>query len=485
MRKNTIVSLCIGAGVFGSCQEKREQPQQMPDVLFISIDDMNDWIGCLGWKEGVMTPNLDYLASQGVLFTNAHCVAPASSPSRASVFTGVSPGTSGVYANQHDWRDSPHLESAITIPEYFRELGYSVKGGGKLFHGLCWIQTAYGVDQNDPDLWDEYFPSKERSFPETYWPESATVDSEGTVRWTNIAGPGTENRPSYFFDYGPLGEDEDWADYKVVDWAISELKKDHDKPLFLGVGIYRPHIPWFVPQKYFDMYPLDEIVLPETREDDLDNISEVALGWLRRGWQQWMIENNEWEKAVQAYQASISFSDAMLGRLIDGLKESGKFENTIIVLWSDHGMHIGEKDHWEKFTLWERSTRVPMLFSGPGIDAGNPSAQAVSLLDIFPTLVELTGNEPFKQLEGESVKPLLEDPSSSRARPAVTTWHYRNHAVRDNRWRYIQYHNGDEELYDHHFDPNEFDNLAGDPEYRDIMDSLGQWIPKVNVDPIY
>ncbi len=481
----TVISLFIGAGVLASCQEKKDETAQLPNVLFISIDDMNDWVGSLGGREGIQTPNLDRLASQGVIFTNAHCVAPASSPSRAGVMTGVSPSSSGVYANHHDWRESPHLEYVVTIPEYFREMGYVVKGGGKLFHALCWTQTDYGRDQNDPGIWDEYFPSKERSLPPTRFPESAREDERGTIVWESLAGPDTENRPVYFFDFGPLGSDEEYADYRVVDWAISELQKDHDKPLFLGVGIYRPHIPWYVPQKYFDMYPLDEVVLPEIRPDDLDDVSEVAIPWLRRGWHRWILENDLWKNAVQAYEASISFSDAMLGRLIDGLEESGKLDNTIIVLWSDHGMHIGEKEQWEKFTLWERSTRVPLLFAGPGIEAGTPSGEAASLLDIFPTLVELTGNEPLAQLEGESLMPLLKDPEAVKSTPAVTTWHYRNHAVRDSRWRYIHYHNGDEELYDHHNDPNEFFNLAKDPAYRELMDSLKQWLPQINVDPIY
>jgi arylsulfatase A-like enzyme len=481
----TLFSLCIGVGFFSGCQEKPKDSGGRPNVLFIAIDDMNDWVGGMGWREGVLTPNLDRLVSEGVLFTNAHCVAPASSPSRASVMTGVRPSTSGVYANHHDWRLAPALESAKTLPEYFKEIGYIVKGGGKLFHGLCWIQTSYGVDQNDPSLWDEYFPSRQRSIPRAIYPEPVYEDSLGTISWQTMAGADTENRPSWFFDYGPLGEDEQMADYQVIDWAVSELKKDHDKPLFLGVGIYRPHIPWFVPQKYFDLYPLDEIKLPEIIDNDLDDVSEIAHSWLRRGWQEWMIQNNQWEEAVRAYQASISFADAMLGRLIDGLKESGKFDNTIIVLWSDHGMHIGEKEHWEKFTLWERSTRVPLAIVGPGVKRGSSSNQAVSLLDIFPTLVELTENQPFDQLEGESLLPLLKDPGAIKVSPAITTWHFGNHAVRSERWRYISYHNGDEELYDHENDRNEFYNLAKDPSYRDLMDSLKQWLPQVNVEPIY
>lgn len=462
---------------FVSCSEK----EQLPDVLFISVDDMNDWITPLGGRDNMHTPNLDALAARGMIFENAHCTAPACCPSRASVMTGVRPSTSGVYSNNHQWRESPVLKDAVTIPEFFRSRGYTVKGGGKIFHSLSWIRTAYGVDQNDPSIWDEYYPSKSHSMPDALWPESYEVNEQGTVTWDNIAGAGTDNRPSYFFDWGPLGTDEEMADYKVVDWAVSELKKSHDKPLFLAVGIFRPHIPWFAPQKYFDMYPPGERELPRIMENDLDDVSPVSYNWLRRQWQSWMLENNQWKDAVQAYEACISFSDAMLGRLIKGLDESGRADNTIIVLWSDHGMHIGEKEQWEKFTLWEESTRVPMMVIAPGItEGGSSSVEAVSLLDIYPTLVKLTGGETFKQLEGTDLGPLLRDPSATREEPAITTFHKDNHSVRTERWRYISYHNGDEELYDHHNDPDEFYNIADSAELRPLIEEMSEWLPEKN-----
>ena len=454
---------------------------EMPDVLFIAVDDMNDWINPLGGRKDMHTPNLDRLVAKGILFENAHCTAPACCPSRTSVMTGIMPSTSGVYSNNSLWRQSPVLRDAKTIPEYFREIGYAVKGGGKIFHALSWIQTAYGVDQNDSTIWDEYFPSKSRSLPGSVWPETYSIDSLGTVRWENVAGNGTSMRPSYFFDWGPMGEDEEMGDFKVVDWAISELEKPRDRPLFLAVGIFRPHIPWFVPKEYFDMYPPDERELPEKIPGDLDDVSEVALPWVRRSWQRWMIENDEWKSAVQAYEASISFSDAMIGRLIDGLEKSSKSDNTIIVLWSDHGMHLGEKEQWEKFTLWEESTRVPLIIVAPGISGqGTSSAQAVSLLDIYPTLVDLTGGIRPESLEGISLLPLLKDPEFERIEPAITTYHYNNHSVRTERWRYIRYFNGDEELYDHDNDPGEFYNLADSASLIPVKDSLKRWLPTIN-----
>lgn len=463
--------------IFMSCNKESSRP----DVLFIAIDDMNDWITPLGGRDNMYTPNLDKLASRGMLFENAHCTAPACNPSRTSVMTGVRPSTSGIYSNNHQWRESPVLKNAITIPEFFRGQGYTVKGGGKIFHALSWIRTAYGVDQNDSTIWDEYYPSLSRSMPPSIWPESYQVNDVGTVTWENVAGAGTYRRPSTFFDYGPLGKNEDMADYKVVDWAVNELNKDHDKPLFLAVGIFKPHIPWFAPQKYYDLYPKDDRQLPGILENDLDDVSKIALPWLRRGWQRWMLENNEWANAVQGYEACISFSDAMLGKLIDGLKKSGKADNTIIVLWSDHGMHIGEKEQWEKFTLWEESTRVPLIVIVPGVTtAGASSKEAVSLLDIYPTLVNLSGGNSFDQLEGCDLTPLLTDPDANRDDPAITTFHNGNHSIRTERWRYISYINGDEELYDHSKDPNEYYNLADKLEYREIMDSLKLWLPTIN-----
>ena len=456
-----------------------------PNILFIAVDDMNDWITPLGGRADMQTPNLDALAARGMIFTNAHCSAPACCPSRASIMTGVRPSTSGIYDNINLWRKSPVLKDAVTIPEYFRSQGYTVRGGGKIFHALSWIQTAYGMDQNDSSIWDDYFPSRSRSLPPEEWPESYSIDNNGTVTWDPVTGKNTEGRPPYFFDWGTLGEAENKSDYKVVDWAIGELNKKNDKPLFLAVGIFKPHIPWFAPQKYFDLYPVERIELPKILENDLDDVSPVILPSIRRDWHKWIIKNSLWRNAIQGYEACISFSDAMIGKLLKGLKESGNEDNTIIVLWSDHGFHLGEKEQWEKFTLWEEATKVPLIFVVPGITkASSHSSEAVSLLDVYPTLVDLTGGKVFEQLEGKSLKGILTDPSQTRNDPAITTWLKDNHSVRNSRYRYIRYCNGDEELYDHSSDPDEFYNLAEDTRNRALMDQLSEWLPKLNADEI-
>ncbi len=476
----------LGAGLtltaFNGCQLIPQIGADQPNVLFIAVDDLNDWVNVLGGRPGVHTPNIDRLAERGVVFTNAHCSSPSCNPSRASIMTGVRPSTSGIYNNRQHWRESPVLRDARTIPEHFHSIGYHTTGGGKIFHCLSWIKTSYGSDENDYDIWDDYFPSKTRAMPESVWPEGTVRNDEGTFEWDPVAKGRTDWRPSYYFDWGPLKTtDEEMADFQVVDWAIGELKKEHEKPFFQAVGIFRPHIPWFIPQKYFNRYPLNEITLPPVKERDLEDCSSVGKSFCRRKWQEWILENDMWKQAVQGYLAGISFADAQVGRLLDALDASSYAENTMIVLWSDHGMHIGEKEHWEKFTLWEESTRVPLIITAPGVATpGGRCGRPVSLLDVYPTLIELCGNRPYPSLEGQSLVPLLRDTQASRERPAITTWGFNNHAVRTERWRYIRYNDGSEELYDHQSDPDEYTNLAGQSQYKSKKEDLAQWLPTTN-----
>lgn len=456
-----------------------------PNVLFIAVDDLNDWVNCMGGRAGVHTPNIDRLAKRGVLFTNAHCSAPACNPSRVSIMTGVSPSTSGVYNNGQDWRSSPALAKAVTIPDHLRANGYSAFGGGKIFHSLSWIVNGYGKQQNEAKLWDHYFPEATKSLPPSLWPDavSAKTSPRGYVNWSRLAkGKGVGKPLAHYFDWGPIHKDESgMADYKVVDWATAGLAKTHDKPFFQAVGIFRPHIPWFVPQKYFDLYPPDKVFLPPIKAGDLDDVAPTHGKWLRRKWHQWLVDNDEWKPAVRGYLASISFADAQVGRLLDALDASPHAADTIIVLWSDHGMHIGEKEHWEKFTLWEESSRVPLIIVAPGVsEAGGRCSQPVSLLDVFPTLNELCGVPQHRQLEGQSLVPQLRDPDAHRARPAVTTWGQNNHAVRDQHYRYIHMANGEVELYDHRTDPDEFTNIAKRPEAAAVIDRLKAFLPKIN-----
>jgi arylsulfatase A-like enzyme len=290
---------------------------------------LNDWIGCLGGHPDIRTPNFDRLASRGVLFTNAHCAAPLCNPSRAALMTGIRPSTSGVYQNNQPWRSSPALKNAVTLPQHFMQNGYTAVGGGKIYHGAF----------PDPPSWNAYFPSQQRNQPENPVPENRPAN--GIPRTAH-------------FDWGPVNvKDADMGDMKTVDWAIEQLNQKHEQPLFLGVGIYRPHLPWYVPPKYFDLYPPGRITLPGINEHDLDDVPPAGVRMARPdGDHRKVIEHKQWRQAVQGYLASISFADAVLGRLLDGFDRSPYAKNTAIVLWSDHGWHLGEKLHWRKFSLW-------------------------------------------------------------------------------------------------------------------------------------
>ena len=454
------------------------EKEQKPNVLFIAIDDLNDWVNCIGGRVGVITPNLDRLAARGTLFTNAHCSAPICNPSRTSIMHGVRPSTSGVYRNKHDWRNNEFLKNVPTLPEFFMANGYTAVGGGKIFHSLEWLD---GDEDgfNHEKCWDAYYPSMKRQMPHRIVPDNLPLAR---------AKEGNERKIPGFFDWGPMGKPEkDMPDYKVVDWAISELAKKHDKPFFQAVGIFRPHIPWYVPQKYFDMYPLDNIKLPYVKKGWLEKLPPEAQksGSKRRRWHQWIVENEQWKKAIQGYLASITFADAQLGRLLDAMDTSEYAHNTIVVLWTDHGFHLGDKETWEKFTLWEESTRIPLVFVAPGVTrAGSRCSRPASLLDVYPTLVDLAGFKVPAHLEGLSLVPQLRNAKAPRKRPAICTHGKDNHSVRGQRYHYIRYANGDEELYDHKKDQGEWNNLADGPAHDAIKKELASWLPKVNAEPM-
>ncbi len=429
---------------------------EKPNVLFIAIDDLNDWIGCLGGHPDVKTPNLDRLAQRGTLFTNAHCSAPLCNASRASLMTGLLPSSTGVYSNRQPFRRV--RPDAVTLPMHFMEHGYRAVGGGKIYHG--------GFP--DPPSWQEYFPSQKQNKPPDPAPENPPLNGI----------PNTGH-----FDWGPIDvADGDMGDWQVADWAIGELGKKHDKPFFHAVGIFRPHLPWYVPRKYFEMYPPEEVTLPNINENDLDDIPPMGVQIAKpdRDHKK-VMETNNWRKAVSAYLACVSFADACVGRVIDALDRSPYADNTIIVLWSDHGWHLGEKLHWRKFALWEEATHNVMMVVAPGVTRpGVRCARPVTLLDIYPTLVELCGLRPKEGLEGQSLVPLLKDSNISWERPALTTYKRGNHSVRTERWRYIRYNDGTEELYDHDNDELEWNNLAKGPKYADVKAELARWLPKVN-----
>ena len=430
-------------------------------MLFICIDDMNDWTGFLGGHPDAKTPRLDQLASESVVFSQAYCPAPACNPSRASIMTGIRPSTSGIYFNPQPWRTSPVLKDIMTIPQYFREHGYVVKGSGKTFHGTY----------PDSASWDEYWPSFTQQKPGDPLPDNRPINGI----------PGTAH-----FDWGPVNvSKEEMGDWQVADWVIDQLSKDYDKPFFLACGFFRPHLPWYVPQEYFDRFPLDSISLPIVKEDDVEDIPQAGKELIRFRDHENVTKYKQWTRAVQGYLASGNFVDECLGRVVDALENSEFKDNTIIVLWSDHGWNLGEKQHWRKFALWENTTRTLFMLKAPGKFAnGSVCSSPVNLLDIYPSLVELCGLPPNLKNEGTSVVPLLKSPDQAWEVPSVTTYGKDKHAVRLRNWRYIQYDDGSEELYNLEKDPDEWTNLSQKSEFETIKMELKNHLPEFNAESI-
>ena len=442
---------------------------QSPNVLFIAVDDLRDWVGHLSGHPNAKTPNIDRLAKHGVSFTRAYCSAPLCNPSRISLLTGVAPYNSGVYGNGEKLRQK--LPDAVTLMQHFRASGYSVRGAGKIFHGT----SAY-----DMTSWDIFFKSsgskkhtakRDSSLPKSAW-----------APWGALAC-----------------SDDEMLDGINAKWIITELKKPQEKPFFLAYGLTKPHLVWSVPQKYFDMHPLGEIKLPPIKKGDLDDIPAFGKKLAKEvydpsGERNFAVKpegdhanvtaNKQWSKAVQAYLATISFADAQIGRVLDALDRSGHADNTIVVLWGDHGWHLGEKNHWRKHALWDVSTRTPLIFSAPrGVAKDKLCQRPVSLIDIYPTLIDLCGLPKRKGLDGQSLKPLLQNPEVKWERPVVITYGLNNHAVQTERWRYIRYRDGGQELYDHERDPNEWTNLAFIPKYSPQKTKLSKWLPSTNGEP--
>jgi arylsulfatase A-like enzyme len=454
---------CLTPPATGLCDEPSR-----PNILFIALDDLNDWIGCMGGNSQSITPNLDRLAASGVLFTNAHCPGAACNPSRTAIMTGLSPATSGLYENGQKMREI--LPDTELLPQHFRNHDYRAIGSGKMLH--------YFIDARS---WDEYYPEKETEnpFPRTLYPDKRPVNLPRGGPWQYVET-----------DWAALDatDQEYGGDWLVSKWVGEQLAKEHEQPLFLACGIYRPHEPWFVPKKYYEPFPLDEIQLPPGyREDDLDDLPPSGK---KRGPNRYFAhirEHGQWKKGIQGYLASIHYADAMLGRVLDALESGPNKDNTIIVLWSDHGWHLGEKQHWQKFTAWRAVTRVPLMIRVPknaapgllaGTAAGSVCNKPVDLLSLFPTLTELAGIESKPDNDGPSLVPLLKDPNAEWNHVALThLGEPKSFGLSAETWRYIHYANGDEELYHIAEDPYEWTNLAGQPEHKEQLEKLRSKAP--------
>ena len=465
-----------------------------PNVLFLAIDDLNDWIGALGGHPQAQTPNLDRLISHSVFFSNAHCAAPVCSASRHALLSGLRPSTTGWYSNSSKSLDSYRraLGNTVPMPTHFKHNGYKTMAAGKIFHKGTSDVKGY-------DYWDEVRPKYQ-------WPVDLAARGHG---YQGKSGghfhPFPPDGGAIFQKYqtGVSGQSLCWGalqdadmppegmpDEQISAWAVKRLKQDHGRPFLLAVGFVRPHVPYTAPQEFFDLYPAQDIVMPTVPAGEMDDIpmwgKAMAYGMIAGGDHANVLSIGPeyWREMVRAYLACVSFVDAQVGKVLDALESSPYADNTIIVFWSDHGQHLGEKHHWRKQALWEESTRVPLSFHLPGnLNGGRTCKRAVSLIDIYPTLVELCQLPPVQGLEGISLRPQLRDPNTRRTEPAITTWQYNNHAARSLNFRYIRYRDGTEELYDHRSDPGEHHNLAGDPDLARVKQRLGASMPTHNVIP--
>ena len=473
-RRTLLSSLGLSSlGLSPLAAASRSMAAQRPNIVMISVDDMNDWVGCLGYR-GVHTPNIDGLAKRGVLFSNAHCASPLCNPSRTALFTGQAAHSTGVYGNEQYWK--PTVPNAVTLPMFLRSHGYTAAGAGKVFHHVAGM--------NPPDQWDDF---QLQVFDDPWYRRDEWYP------WNKkIPAPpghpfnGLKDFPGEF-DWGvPPAKESEYGDMRAVEYGEKFLSRSHSKPFFLAVGLWHPHIPMYAPQRFFDMYPPGDVRMPEVPENDLDDVPEAGrkMAAFRRAEYERIIREGKWRDSVQAYLAAISFADSMVGRVLKAIDASPQAANTVVVFWSDNGWHLGEKQHFHKSTLWQRSTHVPLIFAGPGLGQnGVARTQAVSLLDIYPTLTDLCGLPKRKELDGESLRPLLTNAAAKR-KPAVVSFMPGNFAIRDERWRYIRYADGGEELYDEQTDPNDFHNLASEPKFAKEKQRLAQFVPVKHAPPV-
>ena len=447
---------------------------KQPNVLFLAVDDMNDWIGSLGATPRAITPNLDKLAARGVNFSNAHTPGVYCAPARAAIFSGQYASTTGCYRSSDYFTDHPEIEG---LPLSFSKAGYTTLGVGKLYHHMPGSIDVRG--------WDEFYLRKPSQRKEGWSLDNWTEETPFPDPFpASVFNKGKEIKGGLFLEWAGLPNDkeEEMADTIRVNWAAEQLGNKHDKPFFLACGIYAPHFPNYCPQKYFDLYERDKIELPPIKVDDLEDLPErmKRAKTARSKIHKELEAKGAVKDAIHGYLACMSYADAMMGRVLNALEKSPYADNTIVVLWSDHGYHHGEKYDWGKHTLWERTSNVPFIWAGPGVKKGVVTDVTASLIDMYPTFVEMCGlPRPHQKLEGTSLASTLEKPEVAKDRdvylPYMAPGEY---AIINKDWRYISYGDDGEELYDLKSDPNEWNNLAENPNYEDTKRLLRNSAPK-------
>lgn len=440
--------------------------QDKLNVLFIAIDDLNDFVNCMDGSISVPTPNIDRLAKRGTLFTNAHCQAPICGPSRASIMSGLYPSTSGNYLQLKDAdikKSNKRSQEAVFLPDYFEKFGYRSMAVGKIYHEGDAAKTfdEYG----GKFAWMGPKPAKRFKFDPA---------------WHDDKKGGTQT------DWGAYpAHDSLMTDFQSAKWAVEKLQQSHEKPFLMAVGFVRPHVPWYAPQKWFDMFPLEDIKTPPYLADDMTDIPAIAKRVADAPMMPTtdeLIKANEWRNAVRAYMACIAFVDAQVGKVLDALENSTHAKNTIVVLWADHGYHLGEKNRFAKQALWERDTRTVLIMKDLKSKPNQKVDAPVQLLDIYPTLTELCGLPKNELNEGHSLVKLLQNPEADWQYPALSFYGKENIMIRDKRYRLIRYEGGEFELYDMKNDPNEWDNLAKNKKYESKITELRSYVPKERAD---
>jgi arylsulfatase A-like enzyme len=454
--------------------EKSNTAGSQPNVIFFSTDDLNDWVSPLGYKQAV-TPNMDRLAKQGVVFTYAHAPGVFCAPSRTAIMTGLNASTTGCYGEDPFQYDHPDL---VTLQMAFKQGGYNTYGAGKIYHHRGGFVDLRG--------WDKYF-SRSQEMRDMGWEMNGYHMHDVPLPTPYPYSPyynktGREGGSALHLEWGPIAneKEDEMVDAIRTNWACEILKQKHEKPFFLAVGMYSPHYPNYAPQKYFDMYNRDSITLPPYKEDDLEDLpAGIRKNMMNRSKQHKELEGlGAVKDAIHGYLASISFADAMLGRVLDALESSPYKDNTVVVFWSDQGFHHGEKMHWGKHTLWQRTSQVPFIWAGKGIPENQKVETTVSLIDMYPTFTDLCALPRTKNLEGTSLAPVLKNPSAATDRDVFLPDSERGgYAVINTNWRYIFYNGGGEELYNVKDDPNEWNNLAGDEKYRLVMQAMRKSAP--------
>lgn len=466
-----------------------------PNVLFIAVDDLRPFLGCYGDKNA-HTPHIDSLAERGVTFTNAMCTAPSCGPSRAALMTGQFPTRTGIYGFQ-DWAGREDYAHLVTLPEYFRNCGYQTFSSGKIHHNSLRVHSyteeavAINKASGEPDP-AVMIPRANREW---------TVNNVATVREANYnhapcledsidwsGGSGEGPPASVKLVSGPSDDPVmQCMDGVTSQFGVDVLQQRHDKPFFLATGFVRPHLPFIAPRQYFEPYPLETLDLHPVKEDDLADAPWAAR---RNARVQDDINIRKADpqgraRVIQAYYACASFLDDMVGRILKALAESPHAENTIIVFWSDHGWHLGEKRSWRKFSLWEESARTPLIIVDPrrAATAGRPCPRPVGLIDLYPTLADLCGLPIPESLDGTSLSPLLNDPDRNTPEfrlPEFTIQGRGNYSLRDEEWRYTRYFDGSEELFNHRDDPYEWTNLADAPKHRAVRKGFAALLPSAS-----